>query len=127
MPHDELKENLSAYLDGELTAPHRTELENHLAACQDCRRELESLRRASTRFRAEGTRRAPPGLEGEVLGRSAASAQARRPALSLALGTAVTVAVLLIAGKAFKPHLSAVFNQVMGMISGAATSISSPK
>ena len=39
---------------------------------------------------------------------------------------AVIVGVILVVGKMFKPQISAIFNQIMGMISGAATSVASP-
>jgi len=36
---------------------------------------------------------------------------------------AVIVGVILVIGKMFKPQISGVFNQIMGMISGAARSV----
>ncbi len=39
------REQLSAYLDGELSAPERAALERHLPACAECRAELVELRR----------------------------------------------------------------------------------
>src|SRR2546421_11214269 len=35
---------IHAYHDGELSAPRRAEFEAHLAACDECRRELHELR-----------------------------------------------------------------------------------
>jgi Flp pilus assembly pilin Flp len=40
---------------------------------------------------------------------------------------AVIVGVILVIGKMFKPQISQVFNQIMGMISGAASSVGSPQ
>jgi len=37
-------EELSAYLDGELTSPEQDEAERHIQSCEDCRQSLESLR-----------------------------------------------------------------------------------
>ena len=36
---------------------------------------------------------------------------------------AVIVGVILVVGKMFKPQISNVFNQIMGMVSGAASSV----
>ena len=38
---------------------------------------------------------------------------------------AVVVGVVLVVGKMFKSQIGGIFNQVMGMISGAATSVGS--
>ena len=35
----------------------------------------------------------------------------------------VIVGFILLIGKMFKPHISAIFNQVMGMISGAVNTV----
>lgn len=39
---------------------------------------------------------------------------------------AVIVGVILVIGKMFKPQISGIFNQIMQMISGAATNVASP-
>lgn len=44
MDHETAKELFSEYLDGELDAAQKRELESHLQGCDDCRQELESLR-----------------------------------------------------------------------------------
>lgn len=36
---------------------------------------------------------------------------------------AVIVGVILVVGKMFKPQISNIFNQIMGMVSGAAQSV----
>jgi hypothetical protein len=41
---DRFKEKLIAYLDGELDASERSELEKHLERCYGCRMELEALK-----------------------------------------------------------------------------------
>src|SRR3954451_4732460 len=41
---------LSAYVDGELDSTSRERLENHLAVCENCRRELDGLRELSQAF-----------------------------------------------------------------------------
>ena len=44
--HRRFRDQLSAYLDGELVASRREKLEQHLASCAPCRRELADLRAA---------------------------------------------------------------------------------
>jgi anti-sigma factor RsiW len=46
MDHQQSADMFSDYLDGTLAARERTALEQHLAACIQCRTELESFRRA---------------------------------------------------------------------------------
>jgi hypothetical protein len=42
--HRRLRDQLSAYIDGELTAAGTEALERHLAVCSDCQQELEEFR-----------------------------------------------------------------------------------
>lgn len=122
MRHETLKENLSAYLDGELSGPEKSEVEAHLKGCAECRGELESLRRANAEFKAHGARRAPEDLKQGIL-RQAGQKEER--VLSFAIAAAVVVLVLLCVGTMFKPQISQMFNQIMAMVSGAASSVSS--
>ena len=46
---EHLDQNLSAYLDGELEGPMLAAAEAHLAACAECRAELEGLKRVVRR------------------------------------------------------------------------------
>ena len=50
---------LSRYLDGDLTLPARRELENHLAGCDVCRRELAELRMVDEVLSEWGTVQVP--------------------------------------------------------------------
>jgi anti-sigma factor RsiW len=43
--HQRIEEQLSAYLDGELSAQERQAVQRHLATCADCRWNLETLKR----------------------------------------------------------------------------------
>lgn len=43
--HGRVQDDFSAYLDGELAAPEKATIDRHLAACIQCRTELERLRR----------------------------------------------------------------------------------
>ena len=42
--HGRLRELLSAYIDGQVSASEASRVQKHLAACAECRRELEALR-----------------------------------------------------------------------------------
>jgi anti-sigma factor RsiW len=46
MDHQKAADLFSSYLDGELVGAVRAEVDQHLAACIQCRTELEELRRA---------------------------------------------------------------------------------
>ena len=53
MSKDSFREKLVAYLDGQLDASERSELEEHLEVCYGCRRELEALRAVLNLTRAD--------------------------------------------------------------------------
>src|SRR5438094_10655120 len=46
--HARLRNNLSPYIDGRLTASQATALKAHLAVCETCSRELDELRVTAT-------------------------------------------------------------------------------
>ena len=52
MATDPTLEELSAYVDGELDAPARAELEGHLKTCSSCRARLDGLRQTVSAIRA---------------------------------------------------------------------------
>ena len=60
MSRDLFRDKLVAYLDGQLNASERSELEKHLKKCYGCQRELEALRAALNLTRAD----APPRFAG---------------------------------------------------------------
>ena len=57
--HDELNDQLNAYLDGELDAHARAAVEAHLQACPVCQLELEQLRATRAALHALSVMRAP--------------------------------------------------------------------
>ncbi|UCC72519.1 MAG: zf-HC2 domain-containing protein [Gemmatimonadota bacterium] len=59
---DRWTEKLSPYLDGELSAVEREQLESHLAKCEECAAALEQLRRVVGRARALEDRPPATGL-----------------------------------------------------------------
>src|SRR5919197_145213 len=62
------KDALQELLDGRLQGEARARIEEHLASCETCRRELEALRLTKhTVRRAFAAEPAPPALEQRVL------------------------------------------------------------
>lgn len=47
MNHEEVRQSLDAYHDGELSGAARREVEAHLSACPECRRSLADWRKAA--------------------------------------------------------------------------------
>lgn len=62
----EVREELSALLDGELAPELRNAVEAHIAACSDCLRELDALKRIDGLYRELPRQSAPPGFEESV-------------------------------------------------------------
>ncbi|MFK7929260.1 MAG: sigma-E factor negative regulatory protein [Myxococcota bacterium] len=67
MMEDAATEQLSAYLDGELTDAEITELEHRLAQDPALRDELDQLRGAIDLLRTHGPAQTPPSLYGDIL------------------------------------------------------------
>lgn len=63
-----LEEQLSAYLDGELSLEERQQVEEHLAACPACRSLFDELKELQSAFTTEmfGLPE-PAGLEGQIM------------------------------------------------------------
>jgi hypothetical protein len=61
------RDDLSALLDEAMAPAARAALEAHLAACPDCRRELEALRATAALLRRLGPARAPAGFVDRVV------------------------------------------------------------
>ncbi len=79
----EVREDFSAYLDGEMSAEEREPLEAHLAGCAECLREMDVLKRVDDAYRGLAPVGAPADFEAGVreavrTGRTA-SASGRRP------------------------------------------------
>lgn len=91
----EFNGKLEAFADGELTADDRAAIEQHLAACSDCRSAIERMDQWKKRTQqAVRTQAAPLGLETRI--RSAIRQGVplpwwRRPALSIAFAAAAVL------------------------------------
>lgn len=67
-----IEDRLSAYLDGELSARDRAEVEEHLRACRRCGSTLEDLRSVIRSVRSVPAPAVPAGLQDRLLDRVAA-------------------------------------------------------
>ena len=98
MEHNTCRENLSAYLDGELTPKERLEVETHLAGCPDCRAGLAGLKAVSGLVKAQAMEPVPPALKRAVLGKKSASFGWLKPALALSAAAAVVAVIVNVTG-----------------------------
>ena len=85
--HDEYRENIGAYVLGALPATESDLLERHLADCENCRAEVEDLRKVTAAIaRSVPQVEAPPSLkaslmevvQAEAAARASVAAEARR-------------------------------------------------
>ncbi len=63
----ELKAQLSDYLDGDLDSAVCAELERHLAGCDNCRIVVDTLRKTILLYRNYGSATVPPGAHERLL------------------------------------------------------------
>lgn len=73
MDHAQAQDTFSDYLDGTLVERVRTEVDQHLAVCIQCRTELESLRRtvgSLARLRQTAPAELLPGIKQQIYRRS---------------------------------------------------------
>ncbi len=66
---EEIRENLSAWLDGELSPEMAAVIENHVAECQSCKALASDLRAVSGLLSNLPHRGAPSGLSEDIVGR----------------------------------------------------------
>jgi anti-sigma factor RsiW len=73
MDHAQAQDTFSDYIDGTLTARLRTDVDQHLAVCIQCRTELESFRRTMEslgRLRQSAPADMLPGIKQQIYRRS---------------------------------------------------------
>src|SRR5215470_18624129 len=58
-----------------ISAPDRARFDRHLARCEDCAREIASLREATARLAAAAAVSPPPALKAQVMAAAAATRQ----------------------------------------------------
>lgn len=89
-----LDDALSAYLDDELAPAARREADTHLAACADCRAELDEIATARHAIRIMPVHAAPRAVL-DWAGPLAVATPRRRAAWALAAAVAAGIAMLL--------------------------------
>ena len=102
--HDAVNNRLSEYLDDELSAVERRDVETHLATCAECRTDLEALRGVVAR--ASALHDTPPGRDlwtgvAERIGAGASAAPARasrRFSFTLPQLVAASLALMVLSG-----------------------------
>lgn len=72
---DHIRDLLSPYIDGALSAEERSRAEGHLSSCADCRRELSELRAASRMVASLPKAEPPPGFLARLERRRAGGAK----------------------------------------------------
>ncbi len=83
MDCDAVRDNLGAYLDGELAPERREELAAHLAECPGCADELDALRRLAADLAAPTEAEPPPALWDAIERRLDAANETGRPSRRL--------------------------------------------
>jgi len=84
---------LSAYLDGELSAEEAVQVEQHLAACAECRARLRALERITVTLRQARPLVPPPTPAHSAALPAARGRRVWRWALACGLGAAVALGV----------------------------------
>jgi hypothetical protein len=67
MDHAEIRDKLSAYLDGAVTPREKSLIEEHLETCPECGAALRELRRTVARLRNLGEEEPPPWLTQRIM------------------------------------------------------------
>lgn len=123
MTHDEIKDGLSAYFDGQLGPEKAVEIAAHVAACAECRAALDELTALSAGVRQNFSAAAPAAMKERVLARALAGKKPLlRPATVLAAAFAAVILALL-AGIVAKRYMPVMFAQVQGMINAASSTL----
>ena len=81
MAQTHVKDLLSAYLDGQVSAQEQARIRRHLDQCEDCRRHLEELRRTVALLQSSEPVRAPEGFQAAL--RSKVEALGMQPRITL--------------------------------------------
>lgn len=103
MPQTHVKESLSAYLDGQVSAQEQARIRRHLDQCEECRNTLEELRRTVALLQSSEPVGSPDGFRAAVRSKVEGLAHHPRaplrwPRLTWSWRTAGAVAAALLIG-----------------------------
>ncbi len=105
-----VREELKAYIDGELRPWTRWLVSRHIATCDDCRREMQEMAELTSDVRTAAEVAAPQGLREKVLGsltfQPARRVPTGRPFLTSLEKAVAGVAVVLVLGAVILPIFS---------------------
>ena len=122
MAHEVSKEDISAFLDGEIDPEGRARVEGHLASCKECVSYIERVRKSAAQFKKHGVEDVPAGLLGRALRGASGNKKVRSwvRRFEWAVALAAVIAVVLVSGLAMKKFMPDLFEQIQGRISSAA-------
>lgn len=123
MTHEEIKEALSDYFDGQLRPARTAEISAHVATCAECRAALDGISALSAGIKENLSAAAPAAMKKRLLARAR---KGKKPLLrpSIVLAAAIAVIILaLMGGIVAKRVMPTMFAQIQGMINGAASTL----
>ncbi len=123
MTHEEIKEELSSYFDGQLGPAKTVEISAHVSACPECRAALDGLAALSSGVKENLSAVAPAAMKERLLARAR---QAKKPLFrtsTVLAALAAAIILALMAGIAAKRAMPTLFASVQSMISGAAATL----
>jgi anti-sigma factor RsiW len=115
---EDIRELLSARIDGELSEAESRKLDEHLGSCPACREELVELERVWRALEVLGDVKVPPGLEERTLARVLSAerrpgAPSRRSRWAYPLATAAAIFAILAVGSLLVMNSTAETRQIV--------------
>lgn len=123
MKHEEIKEALSDYFDGQLGPAETVEISAHVATCAECRAALDGLSALSTGIKENLPASAPAAMKERLLARARREKKPLSTPATVLVVAFTALILVLMAGVAAKKYMPALFSSVQGMISGAASTL----
>lgn len=123
MTHEEIKEALSGYFDGQLGPAKTGEISAHVATCPECRAALGALAALSAGVKEILPAPAPAAMKERLLARAKHD---KKPLVRTSTVLAAALAVMLlalVAGVVAKRVMPAMFAQIQGMINAASATL----
>lgn len=108
---DRVRDNIKAYIDGELGPIQRLRVGRHLARCAECREEMEAMSELTEKLQSTPGVPAPEGLREKVMGKIEFTPQRKaafwnRPIDGPILSALVLIVVVVLAGQVLFPTFS---------------------
>lgn len=123
MKHEEIKEALSDYFDGQLGPAQTVEISAHVVTCAECRAALDGLRALSAGIKENLPTAAPAAMKARLLAKARQDKKQLSTPATVLVVAFTAILIVLMAGVAAKRYMPALFSSVQGMISGAASTL----